>query len=318
MLEKMNTFGAEKKPFIFIIDYAIKKIVVIPFEEAENSRVYFDINGIKNYTEPGLSPKRIEMEKNPVSFDTYKKSFDIVQSHLELGDSYLVNLTFPTEIKINMALKGIFYRSAARYKLFYKDLFTVFSPETFVKIRNGIIYSYPMKGTINAGIYAAEQILLNDEKEIAEHITIVDLIRNDLNMVARNIRVTRFRYIEKIKTNYCNLLQVSSEICGELDRDYHKKIGDIICRLLPAGSITGAPKKSTINIIEKAEIYDRGFYTGIFGYFDGMNLDSAVMIRFIEKNKEKYIFKSGGGITIYSDPMAEYREMIDKVYAQIN
>jgi len=87
--------------------------------------------------------------------------------------------------------------------------------------------------------------------------------------------------------------------------------------MLPAGSISGAPKKKTIEIIREVEGYERGFYTGIFGYFDGKNLDSAVAIRFIEKQGEKLIFKSGGGITYQSDWEKEYEEMQKKVYVPI-
>jgi para-aminobenzoate synthetase component 1 len=83
---------------------------------------------------------------------------------------------------------------------------------------------------------------------------------------------------------------------------------------LPAGSISGAPKKKTIEIIRQAEITERGYYTGIFGIFDGSALDSGVMIRFIEQKNDQMIFRSGGGITVNSQPEQEYREMIDKVY----
>ena len=88
-------------------------------------------------------------------------------------------------------------------------------------------------------------------------------------------------------------------------------------KLLPAGSISGAPKKKTVEIICKAENYKRGFYTGIFGFFDGEKLDSGVMIRYIEEQNGKLIFKSGGGVTTFSDEEKEYNEMIDKVYVPI-
>ena len=83
-------------------------------------------------------------------------------------------------------------------------------------------------------------------------------------------------------------------------------------------SICGAPKRKTLEIIRKSEIYKRGFYTGIFGIFDGTDLQSAVMIRYIEKNSKNYLFKSGGGITFFSDPEKEYQELIDKVYVPIH
>jgi para-aminobenzoate synthetase component 1 len=87
--------------------------------------------------------------------------------------------------------------------------------------------------------------------------------------------------------------------------------------MLPAGSISGAPKRKTIEIIREVEEYERGFYTGIFGQFDGRNLDSAVMIRYIEQKGDHVIFKSGGGITSFSDCRNEYKEMLAKVYVPI-
>jgi para-aminobenzoate synthetase component 1 len=174
-----------------------------------------------------------------------------------------------------------------------------------------------MKGTMDASIKAAEKKLMEDIKEVSEHNTIVDLIRNDLSMVAKNVKVEKFRYIEKIKTHEKELLQTSSEISGDLPSDWKENLGDMIFRILPAGSISGAPKKKTVEIIHEAEGYDRGYFTGVFGYFDGTNLDSAVMIRYIENQNNKLIFKSGGGITYFSDCEQEYRELIDKVYVPI-
>jgi para-aminobenzoate synthetase component 1 len=136
-------------------------------------------------------------------------------------------------------------------------------------------------------------------------------------MVASDVRVNRFRYIEKIVTNDKTLLQVSSEISGTLPENYHANLGNIFRKLLPAGSISGAPKKKTLQIIHEAETYSRDFYTGVFGYFDGSKLDSGVMIRFIKKENGKFIFCSGGGITANSNPQTEYNELIDKVYVPI-
>jgi para-aminobenzoate synthetase component I len=149
---------------------------------------------------------------------------------------------------------------------------------------------------------------------MAEHIMIVDLLRNDLGMVARDIKVERFRYIDKIVAGDRKLLQVSSEITGRLEDNWQSRLGDIIATLLPAGSISGTPKHSTVQIIEDVEKYDRGYFTGIFGIFDGQSLDTGVMIRYVENIDGTLIYKSGGGITLDSDPTAEYQEMIDKVY----
>ena len=195
--------------------------------------------------------------------------------------------------------------------------FVCFSPETFIRIKGGRIYSYPMKGTLDASLPDAEKQLMEDEKEAAEHATIVDLIRNDLSRVAEDVRVDKYRYIDVLHTNKGDILQTSSEISGRLPEDYRNHLGEILAAQLPAGSITGAPKAKTMQIIHEAEGYDRGFYTGIMGIYDQGELNSAVMIRFIEEEEEdedrKY-FKAGGGITSKSDCRKEYEEVIQKIY----
>jgi para-aminobenzoate synthetase component 1 len=99
-----------------------------------------------------------------------------------------------------------------------------------------------------------------------------------------------------------------------LASDWKLHLGEILQKLLPAGSISGAPKRSTVEIIQDVEGYERGFFSGIFGYFDGENFDSGVMIRFIEKQDQRYLYKSGGGITIDSNAYDEYCEMLEKIY----
>ena len=251
------------------------------------------------------------------SFSSYQRSFNIVRQNILAGNSFLTNLTCRTPVETNLTLNDIYFHSKAIYKLWIKDRFTVFSPEIFVRIHQGKISSYPMKGTIDASIPFAAQLLMNDPKETAEHATIVDLIRNDLSMVANRVSVSRYRYMDRLQTNRGAIFQTSSEIQGILPENYQEHLGDIIFRLLPAGSITGAPKRKTMQIIQEAETYDRGFYTGVMGYSDGIDLDSAVMIRFVEQEGEKMYFKSGGGITCQSDVESEYNEMKQKVYVPI-
>lgn len=111
---------------------------------------------------------------------------------------------------------------------------------------------------------------------------------------------------------------MSSEISGKIKHQYQGKIGSIMNELLPAGSILGAPKPKTLEIILEAEDYERGFYTGVCGWFDGMNLDSCVMIRYIEKEGDQLYFKSGGGITHMSKLNEEYQEMKNKIYVPIH
>lgn len=316
-ISKMNQWGKARKPFIFILDFKLKNPIVLPLDEAAENGIYFTFNNLKNADIHETKKSEFTFRKFPVSYEVFKKSFDQVLTEIKLGNSYLTNLTFPTTIETDLTLREIYDRSEAPYKLLFKNQFVVFSPEIFIKISDCTIASYPMKGTIDGSIPDAETMILNDPKETAEHHTIVDLIRNDLSMVSTNVKVEKFRFIDTIKTHDKTLLQVSSEVTGQLPKNYPEHLGDILSKLLPAGSICGAPKEKTLEIISKSEIYDRGYYSGVFGVFDGTDLQSAVMIRFIEKTDEKYTFKSGGGITSLSDPKEEYQELIDKVYVPI-
>lgn len=175
-----------------------------------------------------------------------------------------------------------------------------------------------MKGTIDAALENAAEILKNDKKEKAEHYTVVDLLRNDLSMVADEVKVDKFQHIDFIKTQQKDLYAMSSEISGKLKPEYDGKLGSIMQKLLPAGSILGAPKPKTLEIVLEAEGYDRGYYTGVCGWFDGKNVDSCVMIRFIEKEGDQLYFKSGGGITHMSKLEDEYQEMKNKIYVPIH
>ncbi len=310
----MNMLGAKGVPFIFIIDFEMKTPAVVPLSEVNTGDILFNFDGFTNFVEKTPPAENFDFRKYPVSYNDYKQAFDNVMNNLEEGNSYLLNLTFPTRIETVLSLEDIFLMSRAKYRLLYKDQFVLFSPEIFVKISDGIISSYPMKGTIRGDIEDAESKILEDEKELAEHITIVDLIRNDLSIVAKNVTVKKFRYIDRVRTINGDLLQVSSEITGELPDDWRDRLGEIIFSLLPAGSITGAPKRKTIEIIKEAESDSRGYYTGVCGYFDGKSLNSGVMIRFIEKKDGTMYYRSGGGITVYSDPLSEYNELVDKIY----
>lgn len=314
---EMNKLGKAKIPFLFVIDFEMEKPFLVKLDEVNSDILLFDINGLTNASVDAIPKKEIVLKKFPITQTEYDKKFKKVFQHLEYGDSFLTNLTTKTEIKIDLALRDIFYASKAKYKLLFGDEFLVFSPETFIQIRHSKIYSYPMKGTIDASLPGASEKILQDNKELSEHVTITDLIRNDLSQVATGVEVVRFRYIDEIKTQTKTLLQISSEIQGRLESDYHAQLGDILVRLLPAGSVSGAPKPRTLEIIRECEEEKRGYYTGVFGIFNGDNLDSGVMIRYIERHGEKYYYRSGGGITTQSTSVSEYQEAIDKIYVPV-
>lgn len=312
---KMNAFGMRGAPFVFLIDFEGKQAEFFSPDDRENIR--WQTRNASNFEAKAMKSWIDAWEINPVTFDSYLKGFRQVQKHIHNGDTYLLNFTKPTKIKTDLSLSDIFERSSAPYKILFRNEFVCFSPETFVQINNGKIASFPMKGTMDAGIPNSKELIMNDSKELAEHNTIVDLIRNDLSLVAENVTVEKFRYLDRIKTNRRDLWQVSSKITGDLPKDYAEKIGDIILTMLPAGSISGAPKKKTVEIIKAAENYERGFYTGIFGHFDGQNLDSCVLIRYIENQNGQLVYKSGGGITFMSEAEKEYEELLKKVYVPI-
>ncbi len=316
-IERMNALGKKRIPFLFLIDYKLKNPVILPLDSINPDKICYSINGVTNAVNSEKLLKQLEFNFKPVDLNRYEKAFNLVQQHILHGNSFLLNLTMPSEVECNYSLKEIYAASQAKYKLWFKDQFVVYSPEIFIQIKGRKISSFPMKGTIDANVPDAQYTLLNSKKEVAEHHTIVDLIRNDLSMVAKNVRVARFQYIDHIKTNKRELLQMSSEVSGELPADYHEHLGEIIFTLLPAGSISGAPKAKTLEIIQQAEQYERGYFTGIVGIFDGENIDSGVMIRFIEKTSTGLIYKSGGGITSQSDCEQEYQELINKIYVPV-
>ncbi len=312
-IAKMNRLGKQKRPFLFVIDFEQKRPLVetLPVHRPD---LLFDINGLRELGESVTVPAKPSFRHSAPDFERYRNAFYTVKKHFQNGESYLANLTQPSPIETDLTLLQLFHLAKAPYKLYFKDLFVVFSPESFVRIEAGKIHSYPMKGTIDAGIAHAQRLLLGSEKEKAEHLTMVDLIRNDLSRVAKGVRVEKLCYLDLVKTHKGALWQMSSEISGILPERFHEKIGDILFSMLPAGSVSGAPKKRTVQIIAETENYERGYYTGVFGYFNGYKMDSAVMIRFVEKVDGKLVYKSGGGITAKSELEPEYRELIQKIY----
>lgn len=308
---KMNELSSQKIPHLFIIDYLKENGVVAPLAEIPES-IRFEINPTK--TNP---QKKVALTKHPIPFEQYKEQFDLLHKAFRSSDLSQINLTAATPVDLDLTLEEIYKLTHAKYKILWKDKFVCFSPETFVKIKDGKIYAHPMKGTINADVKDAEQQILADPKELHEHRMVVNMLMDRFREVAQNVDLNKFRYIDKVMTGTHSILQTSSEITGELSDDFQQKLGDLFNHLLPADSICGVPKNKAVEWIQKTENYNRGFYTGIFGVFDGENTDSAVLIRFVEKTANGLVFKSGGGITEESKVENEYNELIAKVYVPV-
>ncbi|MCW9732489.1 aminodeoxychorismate synthase component I [Avibacterium sp. 20-15] len=318
-VQRANHLGAQHIPFFFLIDFEQQHPIICPLAECAEQGIWFEFPSQNNLPMAAQSSpdKPFRLKKFPIDFATYQQGFEMVQQALQQGNSYLLNLTYATPIAINYNLNTLFSATQAKYKLLFKKEFVCFSPEPFVKISHNQIFTYPMKGTINADLPDAEKQLINSEKEQREHYTIVDLMRNDLAMVGQNVQVTRFRYLEKIITEGGAIWQTSSEIRADLNTNWQAHIGTILSQLLPAGSISGAPKEKTVATIQQAELGQRGYYTGVFGIFNGESLESAVAIRFISQQNGQYSFHSGGGITIQSNAEQEYQELLEKIYVPL-
>jgi Anthranilate/para-aminobenzoate synthases component I len=316
-IARMNELGARRVPFIFVTNYRGDKTLIVPESEVDATQLRYAFNGVGNAPKAVRVQQPVIWEVTPPLYATYQRSFELVQRAIAAGETSLVNLTCKVAIRTNLSLETLFSHADARYRLWIKDTLVCFSPEIFIQIRDGEISSYPMKGTIPTSVPNAAQQLLDNPKEAAEHADVVALISADLAKVATHVHTTRYRYIDTLHTNKGDLLETSSEVRGTLPTDFHEHLGDIVFAQLPAGSITGYPKARTVDLIAEAETYQRDFYTGVMGRWDGHSLDTGVLIRFIDQADGQLYFKAGGGVTAQSTCEAEYNEVIAKVYVPI-
>ena len=209
-IARINRFATLGRPFLFLVNYAAEHAVVEPLDALAPNALAYDFGGVTNLSPesphrtvphaslfgkntPALTPKM------PPA-DDYRRAFGIVQRGLLRGDSFLTNLTQRVPIETSLTLADIFARARARYRLFVPGQWVCFSPEPFVRIADGHIRTFPMKGTLPDTDGAAER-LMADAKEAAEHATVVDLLRNDLSRVAEHVRVERYRYVERVITH---------------------------------------------------------------------------------------------------------------------
>jgi para-aminobenzoate synthetase component I len=253
--------------------------------------------------------------------DYYLSSIKKIKDYIYSGDIYQVNFTQrfecdfksdPNELYKN--LKAINPAPFAAYLDFGEGKIISSSPERFVKLTNGTIETRPMKGTRPRGKSKAEDEelkaeLVSSEKDRAELLMIVDLMRNDISRVAKtgSVKVTELFHLEE----YATVLQMVATIQGELKDEL--SVVDIIKSTFPGGSITGAPKIRAMEIIDELETTTRNIYTGSIGYlgFDG-DMDLNIAIRTIVLKDEKAYFQVGGGIVWDSDPHEEYEESLVK------
>lgn len=194
------------------------------------------------------------------------------------------------------------------------------SPETLVKLENGVLHTFPLAGTRPRGKTeeedkALEAELLADEKELAEHNMLVDLGRNDLGKISKfgSVQVQKFHSIER----YSHVMHIGSTVRGEIRSDFDAL--DAISAVLPAGTLSGAPKIRACQLIGELEKNKRGIYGGAIGYIDfAGNMDTCIAIRIASKKNGKVFVRSGAGIVADSDPEKEFQECINKAKAVVN
>lgn len=194
------------------------------------------------------------------------------------------------------------------------------SPETLVKLEDGVLHTFPLAGTRPRGKSkeedeALEKELLADEKELAEHNMLVDLGRNDLGRISKFGTVS----VEKLRTveHYSHVMHIGSTVRGEIRDD--KDALDAISAVLPAGTLSGAPKIRACQLIGELENNKRGIYGGAIGYIDfSGNMDTCIAIRIAYKKNGRVFIRSGAGIVADSVPETEYQECLNKAKAVLN
>ncbi len=266
-------------------------------------------------------------QKSNFTHEAYIQAVEKVRQYIINGDIYELNLSQRYEAEIAISPYELYRRLRkinpapfASYLNCGEVVIAGSSPERFLRLQGDRVETRPIKGTIRRGKNPEEdransEWLLNSVKDRAENMMIVDLERNDLGRVCRagTIKVTEFASLEKFPT----VFHLTSTVVGRLKADVTRT--DLLKATFPGGSITGAPKIRSMEIIEELEPTRRSVYTGSIGYFSfAGDIDLNIVIRtFLIKGKRAY-FQLGGAVVYDSDPEAEYQETLDKGRALFN
>ncbi len=270
---------------------------------------------------PVCNSGQISLPKSNFTHEAYIQAVEKARQYIIDGDIYEINLSQRYEAEITISPYELYRRLRkinpapfATYLNFGEVVVAGSSPERFLRLQGDRVETRPIKGTIRRGKNPEEDSanaawLLNSLKDRAENMMIVDLARNDLGRVCRtgSINVTEFASLEKFPT----VFHLTSTVVGRLRADV--TLIDLLKAAFPGGSITGAPKIRSMEIIEELEPTRRSVYTGSIGYFSfAGDLDLNIVIRtFLIKGRKAY-FQLGGAVVYDSDPEAEYLETLDK------
>ena len=254
-----------------------------------------------------------------ISKESYINAVNQIKDYISEGVSYEVNYTYPSKVLTNLdgidLYEALLEKQTTPYNTFLQtpdNTLLSFSPELFFKLENNKIITKPMKGTVpclNDGKdQERREFLYNDIKNRAENIMIVDLLRNDLGRIAKTgtVKVNKLFEIEKHPT----VFQMTSEISAELEENIG--LYEIFNAIFPCGSITGAPKVSTMKIIDELEPFSRNIYCGAIGYLSPDTIEFSVPIRILYGKNYQYTYHAGGAIVWDSDAEDEWQETLTK------
>lgn len=323
LFDKVIAFDNFRQKLILIVNAGCEEI------ETEYNRAVLELESMKNLIEHGTAkerePGRLKTEFSQLFNEAeYCGMVEKAKSYIREGDIFQVVLSNRFEAEFEGSLLDT-YRvlrttNPSPYMFYFssEDIeIAGASPETLVKVEDNTAHTFPLAGTRPRGASPQEDMelekeLLADEKERAEHNMLVDLGRNDIGKISRfgSVEVEKYMTIER----FSHVMHIGSTVRGELKEDMDAI--DAVDAILPAGTLSGAPKIRACEIINELENNKRGIYGGAIGYIDfAGNLDTCIAIRIAYKKNGKVFIRSGAGIVADSVPKKEYQECINKAKA---
>jgi len=326
LFDKVIAFDNYRQKVILIVNINVKNI------ESEYEKGKSQLEGLKNLIRNGQYEKTPQASvksdfKALFTKEEYCQMVNRAKHHIKEGDIFQVVLSNRFEADFEGSIFDT-YRvlrtiNPSPYMFYFGGSnleIAGASPETLVKLHNGRLFTFPLAGTRPRGAIYEEDIklekeLLSDEKELAEHNMLVDLGRNDLGKISKFGTVTVENYISILR--FSHVMHIGSTVSGEI---VEGKTGlDAINAVLPAGTLSGAPKIRAMQIINEQEKNKRGIYGGAIGYLDFTgNMDTCIAIRIVYKRNNKVFIRSGAGIVADSNPESEYQECVNKSAAVMN
>ena len=325
LFDKVIAFDHLRQKIILIVNMKLHDV------ESEYNKAVMELKQLAHLLKNGEKKKETGGKRQgKVTAAFGKEQFcDMVQrakKHIYEGDIFQIvlsnMLSAPYEGSLINAYRVLRTTNPSPYMFYFSgtDLEVAgASPETLVKLENGTLHTFPLAGTRPRGRdetedKALEKELLTDEKELAEHNMLVDLGRNDLGKISRfgTVKVEKLHSVER----FSHVMHIGSSVSGKIKEEYDAL--DAIEAVLPAGTLSGAPKIRACQLIGELENNKRGIYGGAVGYIDfAGNMDTCIAIRMAYKKNGKVFVRSGAGIVADSVPEREYEECLNKAKATL-